>query len=176
MARYTAEIELPVPIGEAFAYLADMSHCAEWDPGVVAAERVDAGPPRLGSRFRVVVSFLGRRLPFEYALTELAPPHRIVLEADDGAVRSRDEITLSPLGAATRVRYDATVELRGLRRLADPLLQPLFACTGAAAARGLRGRFARARAPRTASRRDRFPARPGIRGRARSRSRKEATR
>ena len=54
MARYVDAIDLPIPLEQAFDYLADFSRTAEWDPGVVEAERLTPGPPRRGSRFRVV--------------------------------------------------------------------------------------------------------------------------
>lgn len=39
MARYVDAIDLPIPVEEAFDYLADFSRTAEWDPGVVEAHR-----------------------------------------------------------------------------------------------------------------------------------------
>ena len=40
MARYNASVYSPRPPGEVFAYLSDFSTTAEWDPGVVEAERL----------------------------------------------------------------------------------------------------------------------------------------
>ena len=50
MARYVDAIDLPVPIADAFDYLADFSHTAEWDPGVESAERLTPGPLARGPR------------------------------------------------------------------------------------------------------------------------------
>ena len=138
MARYLDVIDLPLPIEGAFDYLADFARSAEWDPGVVAAERLTPGAPRLGSRFRVVASFLGRRLPLEYEIAALERPSRLVLVGGDASLRSVDEISFAPRPGGTRVTYEARLELGGWRRLADPLLQLAFQRIGRAAARGLR--------------------------------------
>jgi hypothetical protein len=44
---------------EAFEDLTALHHTVEWDPGIVRAERLAAGPIGVGSRFRMVASFLG---------------------------------------------------------------------------------------------------------------------
>jgi len=54
MARYVDAIDLPIPIEEAFDYLAAFSRNAEWDPGLYDARRLTRGKVRLGSRFELV--------------------------------------------------------------------------------------------------------------------------
>ena len=142
MARYLDVIDLPLPIEGAFDYLADFARTAEWDPGVVAAERLTPGTPRVGSRFRVVASFLGRRLPIEYEIAALERPSRLVLVGGDASLRSVDEISFAPRPGGTRVTYEARLEPAGLAALADPLLQLVFPSIGRAAVRGLRARAA----------------------------------
>jgi carbon monoxide dehydrogenase subunit G len=142
MARFVDAIDLPVPPEVAFDYLAEFHRTAEWDPGVAEAEALTPGPARQGSRFRVVVSFLGQRIPLEYEITHYTRPRRLVLEGGDDSLHSRDELTFAERAGGTRVTYEALLELRGLRRLADPLLDVAFQIIGRLAARGLRERFA----------------------------------
>ena len=59
MARYHVTVESRRPATETFGYLATFSKAAEWDPGVLAGEQLDPGPAGAGSRFRLVVPFLG---------------------------------------------------------------------------------------------------------------------
>src|SRR5436853_323336 len=42
--RYAREIEVATPPGETFAYLADFTYAAEWDPGVAEARRLTPDP------------------------------------------------------------------------------------------------------------------------------------
>lgn len=142
MARYVDAIDVPVPIEEAFDYVADFSRTAEWDPGVDEARCLTRGGVRLGSRFRLVVCFLGRRIPFEYRITEFERPSRLVLRGGDSSLRSVDEITFVSRPGGTRITYEARLELGGIRRLADLPLDLLFQRIGRLAARGLRDRLA----------------------------------
>jgi carbon monoxide dehydrogenase subunit G len=137
MARYVDVIDLPLPPEDAFDLLADFARTQDWDPGVVEAVRLDDGPLERGSRFHVVASFLGRRVPLEYEIREYERPRRLVLRASDGALTSLDEIHFSARSGGTRVSYEARLTLGGLAGLADPLLQLAFGFAGRAAARGL---------------------------------------
>jgi dehydrogenase/reductase SDR family member 12 len=145
VARYVDAIDLPVPIEEAFDFLADFSRTAEWDPGVTEAERLGSGRIGRGSRFRVVISFLGRSLPIEYEITTYERPSRLVLEGGDETFRSIDEITFVARAGGTRVTYEAQIALAGIRRAADPLLDVLFQRVGRLAVRGLRERMTETR-------------------------------
>jgi dehydrogenase/reductase SDR family protein 12 len=142
MARYVDAIDLPLPIEEAFDYLADFSRTAEWDPGVVEARRITPGPVRVGTRFRVVVSILGTRIPLEYRITEMERPSRLVLTGGNASVDSVDEVTFVARPGGTRVSYEARLELLGLRRIAEPLLDLTLPHIGRLAVRGLRERLA----------------------------------
>lgn len=141
MARFVDAIDLPFSPIAAFDYLAGFEHTAEWDPGVVEARRLDRDRPLgRGSRFAIVSSFLGRRVPLVYEITAYEPPHRLVLRGVGSDVVSIDTLTFAPVPGGTRVTYEARLDLAGLARLADPLLDWLFAWVGARAVRGLRER------------------------------------
>jgi hypothetical protein len=90
----------------------------------------------------VSVSFLGRRIPLEYRIAEFERPSRLVLCGGDSSLRSIDEITFVSRPGGTRVTYEARLELTGIRRLADPILDLLFQRIGRLAVRGLRERLA----------------------------------
>lgn len=140
MARYVDAIDLPMTIEEAFDFLADFSRTAEWDPGVAEAGRLTGGAIGLGSRFRVVVSCLGRRIPLEYEITAFERPTHLVLTGGDSSLRSVDEITFASRPGGTRVTYEARLDFTGVRRLADPILDLLLQRVGRLAVRGLRER------------------------------------
>lgn len=141
MARFIDAIDIQLDLPSAFEYLADFSRTAEWDPGVERATRLTPGEPALGSRFEVVVSFLGRKMPLDYEITRFDPPHALVLAGGDETLRSDDEINFVERGGGTRIFYEARLELLGIRRIADPLLDLLFQRVGRLATRGLRERL-----------------------------------
>ena len=139
MARYTAEVHTPRPIEQAFAYLSDFSTTEEWDPGTSHAARLDAGPIRQGTRFKLRARFLSRESDLVSEITELESPRRVVLRGENAAVVSLDEMTFEPAdNGGTRISYDARLSFKGPLGLADPLLAFAFRRVGDRALVGMR--------------------------------------
>ncbi len=138
MANYLTTIDTPLPADAAFAYMADARHFADWDPGVVRSTQVLGDGPTLGAEFDVVVRNLGRESTLRYRLCELDTPHRLVLAADTALLRSHDEIRVARTALGSTVTYDATLQLKGVARLAEPLLAIMFRRIGDRAIAGLR--------------------------------------
>lgn len=126
MAIYTTTFDVPGDLEAIFEYLADFSNAASWDPGVPRATKLDDGPPKLGTRFDVAVSFLGTTSTLRYEITRHDPPHVLEFEARTGLMTSRDEISLVSTPKGVHVTYIARLELHGLLFAADPPLQFLF--------------------------------------------------
>ncbi len=135
--RFSEHIEVSRPAADAFRYIAEFENTAEWDPGIDESRKLTDGPVRVGSEFDVVAVFRGKRQRFRYTVTELEDGRRIVLEGDGDKATSVDEITVEPTGDGCRVSYTADITLRGIRRLAEPLLKPMLAKTGREALAGL---------------------------------------
>ncbi len=140
MAVFEATIGSAWTADDTFGYLAVFSNAEQWDPGVLEGEQLDPGPVRIGSRFRLVVPFLGRKIALVYRVTEFsAGDRRVVLDAASTFLRARDRIAVRPdsAGAGTAVSYQAEVTLAGPLRLLDPVLSRGFRAVGERAAAGL---------------------------------------
>ena len=137
MARYVVDVRSPRSPSESFAYMADLSNFAEWDPGVVEVEQVEgdgAGPDAV---FDVAVKGFRGPLTLRYHTTAYDPPGSIVARAQSRLLTSLDTITVVGDGTGSVVTYDAELTLNGPLRLADPLLGLSFKKIGDRAATGL---------------------------------------
>ena len=95
MARYHAAVESRRSATETSGYLATFSNAAEWDPGVLAGQQLDPGPADAGSRFRLVVPFLGLRMSLTYEVIRCVPGHEELLAATSAVLRSTDRIVVT---------------------------------------------------------------------------------
>lgn len=142
MARYHVTIEAPIAITAAFDYLSRFSSTAEWDPGVSEAEMLTPEPVQLGSAFRVVASFAGRKLPLRYEVTEFERPYRVRVRAENGSTISDDLMTFAagddPDHPSVAVTYEASLELKGAYRVLNPIMGWALGRIGDRAAGGLR--------------------------------------
>ena len=124
MARYHAAVESRRSATETSGYLATFSNAAEWDPGVLAGQQLDPGPAGAGSRFRLVVPFLGLRMSLTYEVIRRVPGHEVLLAATSGVLRSTDRIVVTGAEDRSMVSYEAEVRLRGPLQVLDPVLRP----------------------------------------------------
>lgn len=130
MASYRATIETQWTRAAAFAYLSDFRTSAEWDPGVVQAEKTGTLKIGEGTEFQLVARFLGRETPLTYRVVEYDPPNAVTFLGENATVVSRDRITFAAKATGTRVSYEADLQLKGPMRLADPLLALAFKRVG----------------------------------------------
>jgi carbon monoxide dehydrogenase subunit G len=138
MAHYQASLDASRSPEQAFNYLSDFSTTAEWDPGVVEAERLGEGPVGEGTEFRLLARFLGRENTLVYRVVEYDSPRAVTFRGENASVVSLDRITFEPLGEGARISYDAKLTLKGPMKLFDPLLALAFNRVGDRALEGLR--------------------------------------
>ena len=150
MARYRASIDIQQPREDVFAYLSDFSTTREWDPGVVEAKRLNGQPVGEGTEFWLVAEFLGRKNELTYRIVEYDPPRAVTFLGENATVVSRDRMTFDSTAAGTCVTYDADLALKGVLRIADPILGLAFDRVGDRALAGLRRTLARSQ-PQTLS-------------------------
>lgn len=138
MARYRTTVSSTMSAADAFAYMVAFENVATWDPGVRKAFRITDGPPKLGTRFAVEASFLGRPLPLDYEITAFEDGRTFVLIAETSNLRSVDTITVVADGQGSKVTYDAELKLKGLFKITEATLRIAFHFIGNKAREGLR--------------------------------------
>ena len=131
------------PVERVFTYLSDFTTTTEWDPGTVRTTR-EVGDGGVGTRYRNVSRFLGRETELVYVVEDLSPNERLRLRGENQTVVAHDTLSFMPnADGSTTVTYRAQFELKGLARLAAPLLAPAFRRLGNEAEQGLRGALER---------------------------------
>jgi carbon monoxide dehydrogenase subunit G len=129
-----------------FAFLADFAHAEEWDPGTVECTRYD-GDGGVGTRYRNVSSFLGRKTTVDYVARELNPPTFLHFEGNNEQFTGHDRIALEASGAGTQVTYDAQFAFHGASRVAIPLVAAYLPLLASKTVTQLRDRLDRLGAP-----------------------------
>ncbi|MDJ0855232.1 MAG: SDR family NAD(P)-dependent oxidoreductase [Desulfobacterales bacterium] len=89
----------------AFDFLADFTNIQAWDPTVLAARALDAGPLRRGMRFGLKIQFGLRCVPMTYHLVAMDPPRRLVFYGRGATFRALDVIAIEQAPAGFRLVY-----------------------------------------------------------------------
>lgn len=127
LIRISKSIEVAKPVDEVFAYLSDFTNTAEFDPGVIRAEKTSEGEIGPASTFKLITEFKGREIPVNYEIASYDPPNRLVFVGDGKRFEGTDDIQLSPLGeGSTKVTWTADFKMKGLAQLAEPFLKGTF--------------------------------------------------
>jgi hypothetical protein len=122
MARIEGKIVIGQPVGEVFDYVADQSNEPQYNPRMVRAEKVTAGPVSKGTRFRSAVASMGRTAEM---LIECTGYNRPSLFATTTTMRQADisyTLRFEPVAAGTRMRWSGQVRPKGALRLLGPLI------------------------------------------------------
>ena len=139
MARYVTRVATPLAADDAFAYVADLTNFAEWDPGVRRSIQVDGDGTGLGAAYDVTVAAVPRDLTLRYEVVEHDAPRSSLVVARSTVFTSTDRITVAPDDdGGSIVTYDAELTLNGPLGLFDPVLRLAFGRIGDRAAAGLR--------------------------------------
>ena len=107
---------------EVFAFVADHQNLPAWTVGVRTSQRLTAGPPGNGSRYKIEGKLLGRTIRSSYHVPAFDPGRGF-----DGTMTSpvfgfTERYRFEPDHDATRVQMTASAEPHGIFRLLAPVM------------------------------------------------------
>jgi uncharacterized protein YndB with AHSA1/START domain len=123
MAKIEGEIVIARPVDVVFDYVADQSHEPQYNPHMVRAEKITAGPVGKGTRFRSAVASVGRTAEMLIECTGYDRPR--LLESTTTMPQADISYTLrfEPAAAGTRMRWSGQVRPKGAFRLLGPAIR-----------------------------------------------------
>lgn len=120
--KITVQEQISSPPEIVFALLLDIPR---WPELIAAIEKIDLltpPPVAVGTQFRETRIMFGREATEEMTVSEISPPHRLVLTAFSHGTAYRSEHVLEPIGDGTRLRLEFEGTPRTfLARLFTPL-------------------------------------------------------
>lgn len=123
MVDIAEAIVIERPIGTVSAYAGEPANAPRWYRRIDSADEESDPPTRLGSRFRFVASFLGRRLEYVYEIVEWEPGEQVAMQTADGPFPMRTVYTWRPVGdRVTHMVLRNSGEPSGFGRLVAPFV------------------------------------------------------
>jgi hypothetical protein len=126
MARAEASIVINRSAKEVGDYLNEPALAPEWQANMLETEKTSEGPTQLGTTYRGLITFLGRRLEFNAMVTEFEPYIRTKMKVNAGPLEAEVTELLEPVEGGTRFTYSMEVEPRGFFRLADAIVMRMM--------------------------------------------------
>ena len=123
MAHVEVDTTINRPIEEVFSYASQIERQPDWVSPLTESQKTSSGPTGVGTTYRQVAKFLGRRMDMECEITDYQPPTVDAFRAKSGPLHMEMRFTLTSEGPnATRVTQVADGESGGFFKLADPIL------------------------------------------------------
>jgi uncharacterized membrane protein len=110
------------PVEEVFAFVSNPENFPKWISSSSEVRITSEGPIGVGTTFRPVVTFLGRRMEGESEVTEYEPNRRYVEKTISGPFPVENSMTFERIEGGTRVSLTSMAEPGGFFKLAEPLL------------------------------------------------------
>jgi Polyketide cyclase / dehydrase and lipid transport len=122
MAKIEGEILIGRPVDVVFDYVADQSNELHYNPQMVRAEKITAGPIGKGTRFRSAVAPMGRTAEMLVECTGYDRPRMLASTTAMSQADITYTLTFEPAAAGTRMRWSGQVRPKGAFRLLGPLI------------------------------------------------------
>src|SRR5918911_1601285 len=101
MVRVEVDTVIDRSIEEVFAYVSDIERQADWVSPLTESRKTTSGPTRIGTTYRQVAKFLGRRMQMECEVTDYQPPAVYAFRAKNGPLHLEMRFTLTSEGPNT---------------------------------------------------------------------------
>ena len=122
MARIDGEIVIDRPVDVVFDYVADQTNEPQYNPQMVRAEKITAGPVGKGTRFRSAVASMGRTAEMLIECTGYDRPRLLESTTTMRQADIRYTLRFEPAAAGTRMRWSGQVRPKGAFRLLGPVI------------------------------------------------------
>jgi uncharacterized membrane protein len=124
MITSEGSLDIQRPVEVVFAYVADQRNCPQWEAAVKEVQVIPDGPPAVGTKTKVVGTFLGMKLEAAFEITALEPNRSYTYKGGAGPAVGETIMRFEPAGNGTGTRMSVTFHLEpgGLFKIAEPLL------------------------------------------------------
>jgi polyketide cyclase/dehydrase/lipid transport protein len=122
MARIKGEIVIGRPVDVVFDYVADQRNEPQYNPQMVRAEKITAGPVGKGAQFRSAVASRGRTAEMLIECTGYERPSLLASSTTMAQADISYTLRFEPAAAGTRMLWSGQVRPKGAFRLLGPVI------------------------------------------------------
>lgn len=126
MYKFESSIFINRSQQEVFDYVSNPANIPQWQSSTESAQWTSEGPPGVGSTFKLVTSFLGRKLEPVVEITGWDPPNLYRFKAVSGPIPYEAMTKFEAQAGGTLLTQAGQAELGGFFKLAEGLVGKQF--------------------------------------------------
>ena len=101
--KFENSVVINQPIGRVFEFITNVSNNAKWQTDILELEMTSAGRLGIGSTYRCINRFMGKRLETEGVITEFVPDKNCSIRITAGDVRGVNSFLFNTVNGGTSV-------------------------------------------------------------------------
>ena len=121
MINVQVSIVINRPLEEVFSFLSNLQNNLKWRSGMIKAEKISDDPVGVGTTYRMINNFFGRRIEGEAVVTEYELNRKYATMNKSGLPIKTQRMFESVEGG-TKVTFSVETELGGFFKLVEPLM------------------------------------------------------
>jgi len=122
MYKFESSVLINRTAQDVFDFYTNPAKNAQWQSGTESSQWTSDGPPGVGSTFKTVVSFLGRKIEAELEVTGWNPPNQVRIKSISGPIPFEATNTFKAQEGGTLLTSTIQAELGGFFKLAEGLV------------------------------------------------------
>lgn len=111
MMKFDLNTSIYRPLQQVFAFVTTPENDFYWQYGTLMAGKIAGGETGMGTLFRTVGHFMGRRFESVYEVTEFQPNQRYGFKSHSGPMDSHTLYTFEIMKGATKINYSTQIIL-----------------------------------------------------------------
>lgn len=111
------------PVHRIFDFISDPENDFQWQYGTLTSGHISAGATRVGSFFRSIGHFMGRRIQSTFEVTEFEPNLKYGFKSLSGPMQSCTLYTFEIAGGGTRVNLSTQASAVNLFQVDEGILE-----------------------------------------------------
>lgn len=109
--KFDLNIDIYRPLQQVFAFVTIPENDFYWQYVTLASDKISRGEMGVGTLFRTVGHFMGRRFESVYEVTEFKPNQTYGFKSQSGPMDSKTLYTFEIIKGATRISHSAQLRL-----------------------------------------------------------------
>jgi len=111
MIKLENSVVIEQPVGRVFEFVTDISNNPKWQTDILELAITSEGPFELGSTYRCVNRFMGRRIETQGIITEYVPDRACSFRITSGPVTGDSRFYFEAVNGATKFTTAAALDL-----------------------------------------------------------------
>ncbi|MFQ6089520.1 MAG: SRPBCC family protein [Candidatus Methanofastidiosia archaeon] len=122
MVKIEQSVVINRPVEEVFTFLSNPENELQYRSSLLEAEQTSEGPMGVGTTFREVEKFIGKRIESTYEVTEYETNKKYSFKTISGPAPGEVSMSFESVEGGTKVSFAMDFEIGGLFKLAKPVV------------------------------------------------------